>query len=240
MELTGALTRYLSGSGRFEIVGTACDGEQGLRLLRSGGADVALISLVLPRKDGFYILDELSKTPANMPCCIMLSAIGKSNISQTAMDKGADFFILKPFDLDYLATRIDDVWGWRRNSVSDASLSNQMTLKIPETYALQVLHELPIPYTQEGYAYIKTALLLSIEEPELLNMVTKGLYPAVGRQHSIDAAQAERSMRYAIATAWRKGGGTAFANILGREKSDLPRPSISAFISALVEKYNCL
>lgn len=232
------IAQYLNSLGRYEVVGIAHDGERGLQLIRSNPVDVAVIDLVLPGKDGFYVLDELSRNKDTKPVCIVLSGISHSHITAKAIEKGADYFMLKPFDLELLGKRIGEVWDQKHVDASLSQPAPPLACKDgPESFILRVLHDMPIANTLNGYTYIKSAVLLAIEDPSMLEGITKRLYPAVAKRAGTTGPQVERAIRHAISTAWRKGGGRSFAAIVGYGDPNSPKPTNSAFITALVELY---
>jgi two-component system response regulator (stage 0 sporulation protein A) len=231
-ESTELIVDFLHDLGGYEVVGTARNGEEGIQLLRSVDVDVALIDLKMPYKDGFYVLEELGKDLAK-PGCIVFSCINEEHIFRSAYDKGADYFIVKPFDFNLLAKRIDEVWGIKKKQ-EKIQIKQKIT---PEAFSLHVLHGIHISPTLSGYTYIKTALSLAINKTELLDTVTKELYPKIAKTHNVTTSQVERSMRHAIEMTWKKNGGRKYTDIIGYGNPDMPRPTVSAFIKTLVECY---
>jgi two-component system response regulator (stage 0 sporulation protein A) len=235
--LVSTLVTYFNGSNKYEVVGSARDGEEGLRLLRSHTADVVLLDIMMPHKDGFCVLEELARNPAAKPACIVLSGLNQEHVARAAIKKGADFYIVKPFDLDVLARRINELWEDRRLRVSERIPPYKEKNKSPEAFAINILREMPFTIAQSGYTYIKTALRLAIEDKSLLTAVTKCLYPDVAKIHGVTGYQVERAIRHAIVQAWKKGGGKTYSRITGYHGPEQPRPTNSAFIFSLVELY---
>jgi two-component system response regulator (stage 0 sporulation protein A) len=234
--LAETVADFLCNSGRYEIVGIARDGEQGLALIRENAVDVAVIDLLMPGKDGFFVLEELDRNPENKPVCIVLSGISRESVTRMAFDKGADYYILKPFDLNMLDRRINEVY--EKKYVNRIAPPRKPLKDRPEDYVLRFLHGIPIPNTLNGYDFLKQAIIMAIEDDSLLEGITKRLYPVIGKKNKSTGQRVERAIRHAIEMAWERGGGKNYARLMGYGASEPPRPTNGAFISAVVERYH--
>ena len=253
-ELATIFTHFFRDQGRYRIVGVAHDGGQGLEMLSSQAVDVALLDLVLPGKDGFYILEELSKQPEKKPICIVLSGISHDHLTQKAFEKGADFFVFKPVDLPLLGRRVEEIWDKKKEIKALSMIGTGMAedsgygddlarpvfqkqVSMPEEFALRVLHDMMIHKKLGGYHYLKKAIMLAVNDASMLHGITKRLYPTIAKGDGSSWPQVERGIRHALDLAWRDNGGRNYAAFLGYGDPNAKKPTNSEFIRAVVEVY---
>jgi two-component system response regulator (stage 0 sporulation protein A) len=238
-ELTDIIAHYLQQMEGFVVTGCAHDGEEGLRMLREDPPNMVLLDLMMPRKDGFYVLEELlNHQPGTKPVCVVFTGMNRESAARSAFRKGADFFIVKPIDMELLTRRVREIWQDQcQEAIPAVHPAVAGAKKTPEAFAFKSLHEMSFSNTLDGYAYITSALYMAIADKSILRAVTKRLYPDVAKEHGVTDIQVERAMRHAIANAWKKGGGAAFVRIVGYGGTESPRPTNSAFIAALTECY---
>ncbi|MDR1541847.1 MAG: sporulation transcription factor Spo0A [Clostridiales bacterium] len=227
----------------FEVIGSANDGVTGLDMIRKNQVDVALIDILLPIKDGLFILEELRKDPLRKPTCIILSDVNQSSIIRKALQLGADYFIVKPFDLSLLITRVKEIYEFknqsngRRRGVDVIQKIDEMDAS-PDEYIDIILTRIPIPSNVKGFSYLHCAISLVINNGLLLKSVTKTLYPEVARLCGSTPTRVERAIRHALNTAWSKGSGTNYFYLTGVPNSHLIKPTNSEFIGAVANLYN--
>lgn len=230
----------LEESGLYHVVGTAHNGIDGLSQILAKEVDVALLDVVLPLKDGISILEELEHHPEKKPVCIMLSGVSHDHITQKALNAGADYFIVKPFDIVLLIKRIQEVYEDKKKSMQATSPEN-MKVSLPHTpeeFVSGILRKIPISPNLKGYTYLKTAILLAIEDKSMLVGITKILYPTVARNHHSTSVRVERAIRNAIENAWKRGHGVNFYKLIDSGEINESKPTNGVFISAVVEMYN--
>lgn len=234
------ITECLENSGSYRVVGTASNGVDGLREILENDVDVALIDVVLPNKDGISILEELEQYPEKKPVCIMLSGVSHDHITRKALNAGADYFIIKPFDIGLLVKRIREVYIDKKKSMQIASPEDlHVSLAhTPEEFVSGVLRKIPISPNLKGYTYLRSAILLAIEDKGMLDGITKVLYPTVARNHRSSSVRVERAIRNAIENAWKKGHGANFYKLIDSSEINESKPTNGVFISAVVEMYH--
>lgn len=233
IELTKMMAQYFQEINSIELVGAAYDVEHGLLLVKSGKVDVVLIDLVLPGQDGFYMLEQLNQMRPNRPICIMISALNSPHTISRAAELGADHFVIKPFDMDLLIRRITEIGRHKGTGAFDGNIPTRQV----DDFIQGILDGLPVSHALMGYRYIKSAIRLSIEDPTMLDGITKRLYPEIARRHLSTPSRVERAIRHAIQTIWQREGGAArFADLMGFP-IEYEKPTNSHFIASIVGRY---
>ena len=229
------LSDTLGAEGDMEVVGTAADGAEALALLERETPDVLLLDLVLPRIDGVELLRRLSER-ASQPVTMVLSAFYNQRMISRCAELGAYYFIPKPCDIAALAEQI-------RRSVRDepAILPPAVTEARPagpdlETTVTEVIHEIGVPAHIKGYQYLREAIILTIGDMEVINAVTKVLYPAVAKKFDTTPSRVERAIRHAIEVAWDRGDLETLQKFFGYTVSNIKgKPTNSEFIAMIAD-----
>ncbi len=248
-ELCKGIADYLESTNMFEILDTAHDGCEGLNLILSqiDKVDICLIDMVLPKKDGLFILEELNKKTKARPTVIVLSSIGSEAITGRALDLGADYYILKPFDLNLLSYRLADVFK-NKNKYRKLNQLSTITVKQKfnqvnkaeyiEDFVVNILHKLGFGSNLKGYIYLKTAIVMSILDESLLDSITKRLYPEIAKEFKTTTYNVERAIRHAIEVSKAKEDEQAFTDIFGDFPAKMVKITNGKFIYLVVEKYH--
>ncbi len=237
------LEEYLNQQDDLEVVGTANNGVEAMKLIKEEGVefDVLVLDIIMPNLDGIGVLEELQKLEmVDDIKIIMLTAFGQEDLTQRVVNLGADYYILKPFDLDKLAARIRQmtypIKKERREYVVN-SQQKQPRKKNIEEKITDIMHEIGIPAHIKGYMYLRTAIQSVINEIELLGAVTKELYPLVAENYSTTASRVERAIRHAIEVAWERGNTRAINDIFGHSVTTKSgKPTNSQFIAKIADK----
>ena len=220
------------------IVGMAHDGKEAYDQIVSLNPDVAIIDGVMPSLDGLGVLEKLKSESEVKTMCIMLSALNGENVIQRAIDLGAQYYLLKPFDMSMMASRIRQLKEEKKpagitnttykNSASEASLELKVT---------NVLHEIGVPAHIKGYHYMRDAILMAIDDMDLLNYITKELYPSIGKKYNTTQSRVERAIRHAIEVAWSRGKIDAIDNLFGYTvNTNKGKPTNSEFIALIADR----
>ena len=232
-QMVHIMTQRIQNTPTIELVGTASDAEKGLALVRANQVDAVLIDLVMPGQDGFYMLEELNRMRPNRPVCIMLSALNAPHIISRAAELGADHFVLKPFDIDLLFRRILEISRHKSHSTTPGRPPSRRT----DDFIQSILDGLPLSHALMGYRYIKSAVRMAIDDPSMLDGITKRLYPEIAKKHKSTSSRVERAIRHAIQTVWQRDGGPKrFAELMGFPL-DEEKPTNSHFIASIVGRY---
>lgn len=208
------------------------DGESAIDSVKRLQPDLLILDHVMPKLDGIGVLEALQRmTPR--PKVLMLTAFGQETLVQVAADLGADYFIMKPFDMPTLLQRIRQVCDPQR---SQRQFHDEQRRRHIEREVAECLLVLGVPAHFKGYRYLKDAITMVVMEPELLTAVTKELYPAVAELSNTTAHQVERAIRHAIESTWVRGNlafiDELFAYTVDAEKG---KPTNSSFIARLAD-----
>jgi two-component system response regulator (stage 0 sporulation protein A) len=238
-EFCNILVDYLSSKGNIEILGTANDGNQTLELIKNSEPDLLILDIIMPYLDGIGVLEKLNELNVKRPRIIILSAVGQEKITQKAINLGADYYILKPFDLEILSKRIVEIMDIETDVVSKAVMPVRSSKKDPdiETLITKVIHDVGIPAHIKGYSYLRDAITLVMDDIEYLNSVTKLLYPKIAEKYDTTPSRVERAIRHAIEVAWSRGKvdvlNELFAYTIDEKRG---KPTNSEFIALIADK----
>ena len=225
----------LQAEGDLEVVGTAADGAEALALIEREKPDVLLLDLVLPRIDGVEVLRRMGETGAR-PLTLIVSAFYNQRMISRCSELGAYYFIPKPCDVAALTEQI-------RRSVRDEPSSLALAVVSPrpgepdlETTVTEVIHEIGVPAHIKGYQYLREAIILTINDMEVINAVTKVLYPAVAKKYATTPSRVERAIRHAIEVAWDRGDIEVLQKYFGYTVSNIKgKPTNSEFIAMIAD-----
>jgi two-component system response regulator (stage 0 sporulation protein A) len=231
-EFCELLGQYIQNQPDFRLVGAAQNGRQVMEMLQSEVPDVIILDIIMPHLDGLGVLEQINALGLeHRPKIIMLTAFGQESIAQRVVDLGADYYILKPFDLNVLAKRIRQivkVGGTRVAAHEGRSLDIEVT---------GVLHEIGIPAHIKGYLYLREAIIMVVQRVELLGGVTKELYPSIAKKFTTTPSRVERAIRHAIEVAWSRGNVELIHKLFGHTvNSDRGKPTNSEFIAMVADK----
>lgn len=192
-----------------KLVGKAMDGEDIYHIIRDKEPDVVLLDLIMPKIDGISVMEMIGadKTVKKQPNFIIVTAIGQERITEDAFEKGAAFYILKPFRNETILQRIKSSGHAEKNVApyTDYTVYAEPSEEDLETQVTELLHEIGIPAHIKGYHYLRDSILMAIDDMEVLNAITKILYPTVAKKNQTTSSRVERAIRHAIEVAWSRG-----------------------------------
>jgi two-component system response regulator (stage 0 sporulation protein A) len=197
----------------------------------------------MPHLDGLAVLEKLRDTKRNsFPNVIMLTAFGQEDVTKKAVDLGASYFVLKPFDMENLANHIRQVSG-RVNSIirkPNQSTYRQQAEQKPKNLdasITSIIHEIGVPAHIKGYLYLREAISMVYNDIELLGSITKVLYPDIAKKYNTTASRVERAIRHAIEVAWSRGNIDSISSLFGYTVSmSKAKPTNSEFIAMVADK----
>jgi two-component system response regulator (stage 0 sporulation protein A) len=240
------LSEYLNSQEDIEVVGIAKDGAEAYDLIINLMPDVAIIDVIMPHLDGLGVLEKLSNTSLqNKPIYIMLSAVGQDKITQSAMALGAEYYIIKPFDMDVLVGRIRQLKGSIRmnktivksDMVNEVKFTYNPAMRDIETSVTKIIHEIGVPAHIKGYQYLRDAIMMVIKDMDAINSITKQLYPSIARQYNTTPSRVERAIRHAIEVAWGRGQVETLDSLFGYTvQTSKGKPTNSEFIAMIADK----
>ncbi len=234
IELVKMVKEYFSDHANINIILEAYDGQEGIKLIKENQSDydVVILDLIMPKKDGIDVLEEMKKANINKKVIVLTSYNSEEMIRKTS-ELGINYFILKPFELSDLEKRIinccNDIASNKKNI--DVHYNN---LQISIT---KILHELGVPSHIKGYQYIREGISIIYERPEVIGGITKELYPDIAKRFSTTVSRVERAIRHAIEVSWNRGNWDLMEDIFGHSVDiDKAKPTNSEFIVTVADK----
>lgn len=235
-----------------EVVASARDGAECIEQIQLHEPDIVILDIALPCIDGLGVLEWLKETELeNRPHIIVLSAMARENIMIKAMELGADYFLLKPYELTVLLQRIWDVLpeaGHVKGSVyKRLTISSNTTAEPPrkkplteqdiEKYVTQIIQKIGVPAHIKGYQYLREAIIMAINDMDIINSITKQLYPTVAKSYGTTASRVERAIRHAIEVACDRGEPDTINELFGYTMATKRgKPTNSEFIALIADK----
>ncbi|MDD6194691.1 MAG: sporulation transcription factor Spo0A [Lachnospiraceae bacterium] len=226
------------------VVGVAKDGEEAVRLIKEKEPDVMLLDVVMPKMDGLGVLESVNHdtTIHKVPNFIMISAVGRQEVTEDAFALGADYFIMKPFDSNAIIQRIKRTKKPRtpkslitiKNPVVSDKERSDATLEADVT---NIIHEIGVPAHIKGYQYLRDAIVMSVNDMDMLNSITKVLYPTIAKKYDTTTSRVERAIRHAIEVAWSRGKMDTIDELFGYTiNHGKGKPTNSEFIALITDK----
>ncbi len=223
-----------------EKVLTAFDGEEAWNMTKEFSPDVVLLDIIMPKLDGIGYLKKISANLQKRPIVIGLSVSGSEMTMNAVMSAGAQYFIIKPQSPEYIADIVKtflNVNDFAFSSHPVASLAPQKEKEDIEAIVTGIIHELGVPAHIKGYHYIRTAILMVIENMDMLNYITKQLYPAIAKKYSTTSSRVERAIRHSIEVAWNRGRAETMNDIFGYTvHTGKGKPTNSEFIAMVADR----
>jgi two-component system response regulator (stage 0 sporulation protein A) len=229
-----ALKKYFDGLEDCEVCNVAHNGLQALEMLEQNKPDVMILDLVMPHLDGIGVLEKLAvEYEDESPKVIILTAFGQEAMTKRAVELGANYYIIKPFDLDVLANRVRQLANNHAESTHN-SLPRVRNLDVEVT---NLIHQMGVPAHVRGYQYIRDAILMVVDETSLLGAVTKELYPAIAEKYDTTPSRVERAIRHAIELAWDRGNVELMNKFFGYTIDvERGKPTNSEFIAMVADR----
>ena len=230
------LRQTLESEGDMEVVGTAADGAEALALLGQRRPDVLLTDLVLPKIDGMELLRRIGAAGL-CPVTLVVSAFYNEKMISESASLGAYYFIPKPCDTAALAERIRQSVAApeRREIVAGAPPKSDPEAELEATVT-DIIHEIGVPAHIKGYQYLREAIILTIHDMDIINAVTKVLYPTVAKKFATTPSRVERAIRHAIEVAWDRGDLETLQRFFGYTVSNIKgKPTNSEFIAMIAD-----
>ena len=248
-EFSKTLATYLENEEDMEIVGIARDGVEALDEVKEKLPDVAILDVIMPHLDGLGVLERINNSNiVKKPICIMLSAVGQDKITQKAIALGAEYYVVKPFDIELLIRRIREIKNFRpmpNNNFISREITQRAYIEIDnkkgnenlEALVTNMIHEVGVPAHIKGYQYLREAIMMVVNDIDVINQITKSLYPQIAQKFNTTPSRVERAIRHAIEVAWGRGEPTVMENIFGYKISAAKgKPTNSEFIAMSSDK----
>ena len=237
------LDSIVKKDNEIRIVGKANNGEDVYHMIKEKEPDVVLLDLIMPKLDGLSVMERINQdqTIKKHPKFIVISAIGQEGITEDAFNLGAHYYIMKPFDNDMVLNRVRAIKNHAniRQAKAPTNKNAELGLSVEnlEGEVTDMIHEVGVPAHIKGYHYLRDAILMVIEDPDMLNSITKILYPTIAKRNQTTPSRVERAIRHAIEVAWSRGNmdiiNTLFSYTVSTGKG---KPTNSEFIALIADK----
>ena len=235
------LSELISNETDMEVIGSALDGVEALSMAAEHRPDVILLDLVLPKLDGLEVLRRLSEAGPHGHV-IVLSGFVNSKVVADCSARGADYFVPKPCDVPALLGRVRQLCGTDSAAVPAAGIDCRPAAQASrqdvnlEATVTDIIHEIGVPAHIKGYQYLREAIILTIKDMEMINAVTKVLYPEVAKKFRTTPSRVERAIRHAIEVAWDRGDIEVLQKFFGYTVSNIKgKPTNSEFIAMIAD-----
>ncbi len=240
------LDDILATDKEIEVVGKAHDGEEVLQVIKEKEPEVVLLDIIMPKLDGLTVM-ELVNADTHLkrkPAFIIITAVGQEGITEDAFNLGANYYIMKPFDNNTLLNRIKYVrtnLGRHpaNNKAPNSSAENKeadIELSL-ESDVTNIIHEIGVPAHIKGYQYLRDAIMMSVNDMDMLNCITKILYPTIAKKYQTTSSRVERAIRHAIEVAWSRGKLEVIDDLFGYTiNNGKGKPTNSEFIALIADK----
>lgn len=223
------LEQDLEQEQSLEVIGSTGNGMDVVKLIEKTEPDIVIMDLVLAGIDGLEVLDQVSQLERKRPMMVIYSAYIRGSVTQQAAELGADYYIMKPCSGQLVAERLQQLYQF----TPVTPINNERL----ETLVTSVIHEIGVPAHIKGYQYLREAIIIAVEDMEVINAVTKVLYPEVARRFETTASRVERAIRHAIEVAWDRGDIETLQKYFGYTVSNAKgKPTNSEFIAMIADR----
>ena len=216
----------------FEVIGTTTSGEELINIIKDKAPDVVVMDIVLQNCDGFKVLENVDVRKTSI---VIQSSLSIDGFINKAISMGAKYYCIKPFDMQTLKERVFDIVQPREiksNIAFNSKTNNQIEEKITNIFIT-----VGIPAHIKGYQFLREAIKLAIANPEIINSITKKLYPTIAEKYDTSASKVERAIRHAIEVAWNRGKIENINNLFGiKVYSSNEKPTNGEFIALVADK----
>lgn len=252
--ILNTLDEVISSEAGLSVIGRADNGKDAIDMIKDTQPDVVLLDLVMPQMDGITVVENIKKKTSMLknPAFIILSAVGGEQMTEEAFQAGANYFLMKPFDKDILVNKIRRIGKRPVRPVPGKVLEAPLKAATPEEAAMnreeymkehletditKMLHELGIPAHIKGYQYLRDAISMVVRDREMMEAVTKILYPEIEKKNYTSSSRVERAIRHAIEVAWGRGSLEVIDELFGYTISTgKGKPTNSEFIALIADK----
>lgn len=232
--LVDMIEEYFNGHQLIKMTLKAYSGEEGLKMImnKANDYDVIILDLIMPNKDGIYILEEMKKRNIYRPI-IVSTSYNSDEMIRRVSEYGVNYFLLKPYELSDLESRILESVDRSEKETKNINLYHN-NLQISVT---KIMHDLGVPSHIKGYQYIREGIILIYNNPDMIGGITKELYPEIAMKYDTTVSRVERAIRHAIEVSWNRGDWDLMEEIFGHSVDiDKAKPTNSEFIVTVADK----
>ncbi len=216
----------------YRVINCEKDGQVVVNTVRETAPDAVVVDMFLPSKDAISIINDIKADKTNLPAFFVLSGVDNAVMEREVIKAGAAFYILKPFDVSVLAERIA-MFTVTENAPSQPG-SGEIDLEVMVT---DIIHQIGVPAHIKGYHYLRDAIIMSIDDPDMINAITKRLYPSIAKKYKTTSSRVERAIRHAIEVAWDRGDVDTLNSFFGYTIHSLRgKPTNSEFVAMISDR----
>ncbi len=236
-----ALKDVLEKEPGMELAGLGYDGEDALHIVREKQPDVLLMDLIMPKLDALSVIDRIrDEDSRGLPKIIILTAVSNERITEDLFSSGASYVILKPFDAEMVKNRIKQIVADKppvmRNGAALEGNMKDSGIHL-EAEVTRLIHEVGVPAHIKGYQYLRDAIQMCVKDMDMLNSITKILYPEIAKKYNTTASRVERAIRHAIEVAWNRCNPESVEELFGYTiNSCKGKPTNSEFIAMISDR----
>ena len=232
-EFCAALTGVLQHSGSYRVIGTAADGEQAIRMAAQLKPDILVLDLMLSKQDGLSVLKAISGFDKK-PVTLATSGFVSAYVANAVANLGCNYLMSKPCDMTALVERLEEIRGGE--SLRSAPM-RQLEKRSIESMVTSIIHEIGVPAHIKGYQSLREAIMIAVNDMDVINAITKVLYPMVAKKFDTTPSRVERAIRHAIEVAWDRGDLDTLQRFFGYTvNSTKGKPTNSEFIALIADK----
>ena len=232
-EFCSSLVTALQRSEGFRVVGTANDGEQAVRMILEKQPRILVLDLMLSKKDGLSVLKAIS-TMDRKPAVLATSGFITDYVASAAANLGVQYLMLKPCDMTALTERLEELRGGQNARTVSPAQDGKPSI---EAMVTSIIHEIGVPAHIKGYQYLREAIIIAVNDMDVINAITKVLYPQVAKAFQTTPSRVERAIRHAIEVAWDRGDLDTLQRFFGYTVSNTKgKPTNSVFIALIADK----
>lgn len=237
--MVDVIKEVINGEPQLDVVGTATNGEDTVDVIKKTQPDIVLLDIIMPQIDGLTVMQRIREdNDCVNPAFIVISAVGREAVTEDAFNMGATYYVMKPFDNNMLIDRIKYIGGIInikavniKKSVNDSIPHNKHIL---ENEITGMIHEIGVPAHIKGYQYLRESITLAVNDPDIINSITKVLYPTIAKKFDTTPSRVERAIRHAIEVAWNRGNPDILNDLFGYTISNgKGKPTNSEFIALI-------
>ena len=240
------MTNILKNDDDIEVVAELTDGLNILSVIQEKEPDIILLDLVMPLIDGLGVMEQIRDNRDSFkkqPAIIVITAANQEKITENAFSLGASYYILKPFDSTLLLNRIKQTYREMNDNKpakqigSLADISTEDAVYNLEADVTNIIHEIGVPAHIKGYQYLRDAIIMSVNDSDVLNSITKILYPSIATKYKTTSSRVERAIRHAIEVAWSRGKMDTINELFGyRVSHGKGKPTNSEFVALISDR----
>jgi len=235
-EFVEMLSNFFARSGEIDIVGTVPDGEKALAYLKSREVDVMILDIVMPKYDGFYVLKRVAEMNIH-PKILVISALPAENVMLEVVEQGASYFMAKPVSAEAVFNRVKKLMSSNKLNFIFPEILDAAEDYDRENLITDIMHDIGIPAHVKGYSYLRTSIMKVMKNPNLIDSITKYLYPLVAKMYDTTPSRVERAIRNAIELAWDRGDVDTLNKFFGYTIDHCKgKPTNSEFIAMITDK----